>query len=364
MKIAVYSIALNEAKFAERWADSAIAADYRLVADTGSTDDTIKLLRAKGVDVHSICIKPWRFDRAREASLALVPGDADVCICLDLDEVLVPGWRPALEAAWAPDTTRLRYPFVWNWTADGKPLSFFYGDKIHARHAYCWRHPVHETMAALPDTVEKVAWTDSLSIHHHADDTKSRGQYLPLLALAVRESPQDARCAHYFGRELMFRGKWEEAIAELKRHLALPSANWAPERAASMRFIARCQASLGRSDEALGSLMRACAEAPEMREPWHELAQHMMNRRDWLGGVWAAQRALAITEPPKHYLRNAIAWGVGPYDIGSVCAFYAGMLELSREWLTKALELAPDDPRINGNRKFIFPEQAEKKAGE
>ena len=37
MKVAVYSIALNEAKFAERWADSAAEADYRVVADTGST---------------------------------------------------------------------------------------------------------------------------------------------------------------------------------------------------------------------------------------------------------------------------------------------------------------------------------------
>ena len=73
-----------------------------MVADTGSTDDTVVLLRGKAVDVHSISIKPWRFDRAHEANLALVPADADVAICLDLDEVLLPGWRAALERASAP----------------------------------------------------------------------------------------------------------------------------------------------------------------------------------------------------------------------------------------------------------------------
>src|SRR6266849_9969166 len=44
VKIAVYTIALNEAAHAERWANSAAEADYRIVADTGSTDDTVERL--------------------------------------------------------------------------------------------------------------------------------------------------------------------------------------------------------------------------------------------------------------------------------------------------------------------------------
>jgi hypothetical protein len=40
LKIAVYTIALNESAHVERWANSAADADYRIVADTGSTDDT------------------------------------------------------------------------------------------------------------------------------------------------------------------------------------------------------------------------------------------------------------------------------------------------------------------------------------
>jgi len=364
MKVAVYSIALNEAKFAERWADGAAEADYRVVADTGSTDDTVALLRGKGVDVHAISIKPWRFDRAREANLALVPADADVAICLDLDEVLLPGWRAALEKAWVPGTTRLRHPFVWNWTADGKPLNTLYGHRIHARHAYYWRYPIHEVLMPLPNVVEKVVWTEDLHIHHLADNRKPRAQYLPMLELAAREEPEDARLAHYYGRELMYHRRWAETIAELERHLRLPGATWAAERCASMRYLARCCAELERFAEAQAWLQRACAETPDTREPWIELARHCMKQRDWLGGVWAAQRALAITVPPKGVMYDSRAWALAPYDIGSVCAYYAGLIDLSREWLAKALELAPDDPRINGNRKFIFPEEAQRKTGE
>ena len=363
MKVAVYAIALNEEMHADRWADSAADADYRVVADTGSTDATVARLRASGVDVHAISIRPWRFDRAREASLALVPADADVCICLDLDEMLLPGWRAALEAAWKPDTTRLRHPFVWNWTADGKPLNTLYGHRIHARHAYYWRYPIHEVLMPLPGVTEQVVWTDDLHIHHVADNSKPRAQYLPMLEQAAREEPEDARVAHYYGRELMYRGQWNEAIAELERHLRLPGATWATERSASMRYLARCHAAQEHLVEAETWLLRAAAETPDVREPWIELARICMRRRDWLGGVWACQRALAIITPPKGAMYDTRAWSLAPYDNGSVCAHYAGMPELAREWLTRALELAPDDPRVNGNRKFIFAEEAQK-AGE
>src|SRR5580704_2285744 len=62
--VAVYTIALNEAAHAERWANSTVDADYRIVADTGSTDDTVERLTGAGVIVHSIAVRPWRFDVA------------------------------------------------------------------------------------------------------------------------------------------------------------------------------------------------------------------------------------------------------------------------------------------------------------
>jgi glycosyltransferase involved in cell wall biosynthesis len=69
VKVAVYTIALNEAAHAERWADSAADADYRIVADTGSTDDTVERLSRVGVTVHKIAVKPWRFDVARNTAM-------------------------------------------------------------------------------------------------------------------------------------------------------------------------------------------------------------------------------------------------------------------------------------------------------
>lgn len=40
-KIAVYAISKNEARFAKRWMHTMREADVVIVADTGSTDDTV-----------------------------------------------------------------------------------------------------------------------------------------------------------------------------------------------------------------------------------------------------------------------------------------------------------------------------------
>lgn len=357
MKIAVYTIALNEEQFATRWAEAAAAADYRLVADTGSTDGTIEKLRAAGVAVHSISIKPWRFDHARNAALALLPADVDICISLDMDEVLQPGWREALLAAWKPGTTRLRNPLEIDIGPDGIAKRHFNSSRIHQRFGYLWKYAIHELIAPAAGTVEQTVFTDQLRIRHLPDDDKSRGQYLPMLASAAAEAPDDDRLAHYYGRELMFHGKYDEAITELQRHLSLPRATWKAERSASMRFIGRCQKSLGRMSEARSAYLQACAEAPDAREPWHDLAKFCMDDKDWTGGIWAVNRMLAITVMPGDHTRDSKAWGVGPYDIGSICAYYAGQRELARTWLSKALELAPDDPRLIKNGTWILAEK-------
>ncbi len=240
MKVCVYAICKNESQFVDRFMDSMSEADYVCVLDTGSSDDTVERLRARGAIVGETVVSPWRFDTARNESLGLIPADADICCAIDLDEQFHPGWRAALERAWQPDTTRARYRYTWSFRPDGSEGMVFWADKIHKNGCYRWKSPVHETLFYTGAGAEHFVDAAGVQLDHHPDETKSRGQYLPLLELAVREDPQNDRNCHYLGREYMFRGEWQKAIETLARHLTLPSAVWADERCASMRYIARC----------------------------------------------------------------------------------------------------------------------------
>jgi tetratricopeptide (TPR) repeat protein len=344
MKVAVYTIALNEKQFVKRWADSCKEADFRFILDTGSTDGTVEEAYAQGVDCMIGSIKPWRFDDARNAALALLPDDIDVCIALDMDEVLLPGWRKELEKAHKEGWTRPRYKYTWSWV-DGKPGLQYGGDKIHARHGYRWKHPVHEVITA--DRIQETQGWTNLEIHHYPDDTKSRGQYFPLLELSVREDPSDDRNAYYFARELYFNAQYEQAAKEFERHLSLPRAVWRPERAASMRYIAKC-----RPQEAKHWLEKAIEEDPNRREALVELSTWAYQHKQWELCLDTAKQALAITEKPMDYLCEEFAWGALPWDLAAISAHYLGQTKNALEYGTKALELDPTNTRLQGNLEF------------
>jgi glycosyltransferase involved in cell wall biosynthesis len=341
MKIAIYTIAKNESQFVQSWYESAKEADYLLIADTGSTDDTVAKARELGITVHSVSIAPWRFDDARNASLALLPDDVEYCIALDMDEVLQPGWRKELEKA---TTTRPRYKYTWSWVDEEKgiPGLQYNGDKIHARHGYRWKHPVHEVITT--DRIVETQETIGLEIHHHPDNTKSRGQYFPLLELSTKEDPMDDRNAFYLGREYFFYQRYAEASAELKRHLSLPKAVWPPERAASMRYIAKCE-----PENAREWLEKAIKEAPGRREPVVELAQYFYNREDFQNCYWTALDAIKIEEKPLDYLCEEFAWNELPYDLAAISAWNLGFVEEAIQYGEKALELDPTNERLTTN---------------
>ena len=343
MKICVYAISKNESMFVERFCESAKDADLVLIADTGSTDNTVELAKECGAVVHNICIKPWRFDLARNAAMALIPADIDICISLDLDEVLEPGWREEIESVWKEDTTRLRYKFDW-----GCGIAFYY-EKIHHRNGYRFYHACHEWPKPDPRITEVWAHTDMLLVSHHPDPTKSRGQYMDLLDVAVKEDPQCPRNGFYHARELTFHYRWEEAIVALKRYLELPGATWETERCYAMRLLGKSYEELGNWQEGLKWYRLAVAECPGTREPWVDLSMATYKRNMWAESYSSALSALAIKDKQAVYTMDPAVWTEKPYDLASIAAWNLGLKEQAIEFLKKALEFNPTDPRLLSN---------------
>ena len=354
MKIAVYAICKNEAQFVDRWMDSMSEADEIVVLDTGSSDNTVELLEARCAAVTVETISPWRFDTARNRSMELVSEDADICVCTDLDEVFHPGWRKQLESAWRPGAGQATYRYTWSFNPDGSEGVVFWYEKIHARHGYQWVHPVHEVLhwtgtgAPGPKVV-----AEDIQLDHHPDPTKSRAQYLPLLELSVKEDPDDDRNVHYLGREYMYRGRWDDCIRTLEQHLTMPTATWADERAASMRYIAHAWAMKGKRQLARNWYLRAIAEAPHLREPYVDLALLLYEEKNWDGVLYFTSCALSITQRPRTYICEAAPWGSLPHDLRAIAFYQTQRLPEALEEAQKALALEPQNPRLAGNVSLL-----------
>lgn len=346
MKIAIYAIAKNEAKHVERFMRAGADADVIVIADTGSTDDTVEIARSMGAQVYQISVKPWRFDKARDAALALVPADVDVCISVDLDEIMQPGWRKAVEDAWVPGTTRLRYNFDFG-------SGIIYGcEKAHARDNYFWKYPVHEYITPVVGFNESIARTDAILTAHKPDSTKSRGQYLPMLMMAVRENPECQRSQFYLAREFYYYGRWQECIDAFQKYLGMPHAAWNVERVFARRCIGMAHAALGDHVAAVAEMEASTSEMPHSRDSWVALAQLHHNQHNWQKCRDAAEKALSITERTYEFTADQNAWGWRPYDLAALACWNLGDKAKAIEYGTEACRLSPEDERLRSNLKF------------
>jgi glycosyltransferase involved in cell wall biosynthesis len=345
VRIAVYTIALNEEHFVERWYESAKGADYLLIADTGSTDGTVEKAKSLGINVIDVSVKPWRFDDARNASLTMIPKDIDICIQLDMDEVLVGKWRLGINKAFAKGANRITYRYISGWVKgkEGKAVDIeFNGFKCHSRIGYRWRYPIHEVVVpySIPEVKEH---STDFEIHHYPDSTKSRDSYLPMLEMAVEEEPIP-RHLYYLGREYYYKGRDEDAKRVLKEYI--PKAIFPAEKGAACRVLAKVD-----PENAEEWLLQG-AESASTRESGLALANYYYDKKMWPECFAVGERALQITEKTDYFLSENWAWGPMGYDIVALAAWSLGEWDKALKYGEQGLALDPTNERLQNNLKF------------
>lgn len=370
-KVSVYAIAYNESRNIDKWYSCVSEADEVVVLDTGSTDDTVEKLRKLGAHVEvekfdkwnsveeydAIVARggnPWRFDKARNDSLKLVAEDSDILVTIDIDEFMQPGWRKNLEDQWiaaeesGKHPTCAAYKYVWCYNPDGTEARTFEIHKIHARGVCHWTHMIHEVLHY--DSGERPFWLKDFVVEHHQDLSKTRKSYLPMLAVEARDMPENDRSAHYYGRELMYEGRWDESIAELKRHLSLRASGWRAERAASMRYIANCYAGKGDSEMEEFWLWKAAMEDPNHREASFRLGEIYMSRKDWRSAERAWEFCLNIKNRSQEYISDNRCWSAIPHLKYAQALWWDGNWRAACEQAEIAVQMEPSNKEAIAQR--------------
>lgn len=349
MKIVVYGICKNEEAFVERFCQSAADADLILLADTGSTDNTISIARQNGATVHEITVNPWRFDVARNMAMDLIPIDYDVCVSMDLDEVLEPGWREEIESIWTTDTTNLRYRYNIGYG------TIFHLDVIHSRFGYRWHHPAHEHLLAEPNFKQVIKQTDKLLVSQKdRDELRDRSFYVELSRLSVKEDSNCVISAFLHLYELVRNSFYEEAIEAAERYLTMPKATDAYQRCTAYRLLAACYSALGNEEKEIESYLLATGIAPTIREPWVDLANAYLAKKQWKNCYNAITKALAINHYSEHYTNNMTVWSYIPYHCAGIAASNLGKLDEARKYLQIAADMEPNNLQLQQDLNAVL----------
>lgn len=362
-KICIYAICKNEAKFVKKWLDSMQEADYIVVLDTGSEDETFELLKndKRVYRVEQKIITPWRFDVARNESMKLIPEDANILLCTDLDEILEPGWAAAIKENWI-DGFHIRgyYKYAWSHTETGEPGRIFYYDKLHDRN-WKWKAPVHEMLYSdIYDTQYEATHIlnlfDKVYLHHYPDQTKSRSSYLPLLELRAQEDPNDYYGKYYLAHEYYYRGLYIKSIntfIEILTDEKYNSRLTNLEIAACYLFLGDNYRAMNQLNEAIYYYCRAIDADSSYREPYLYIAEILNEKQLYDAAIGYVQEALKKSYRHYNWLERDDSWSYKIDDILSVSYFYINEKEKALCHAQKALLKNPTDERLIFNKEII-----------
>ena len=272
MQTAIYTIAKNEAHNVAAFMKAAEGVPV-YVLDTGSTDDTVELLKQHGANVEQQIITPWRFDTARNIALEMVPTSVDSCVSLDMDEVIEPGWQEKLESQWAGNFGNYLYIGAWLDKDKTKPKVVGPRSRLHNRKGFEWTRKIHEVISPLPNTKMMMFSTD-IMVKHYQDD-KIRNYNLAIDEL-IASNPLDSNSLIQRAAEYLSKKEYEKSIIDYRAAIRVldidEDAFKKYQKCLCWLALAECYAGVGNNEMIFRCFLYAVAEDPNSREGWANLA--------------------------------------------------------------------------------------------
>ncbi len=210
MIISLAMIVRNEERFIKRCLESVgDLVDEIVIVDTGSTDNTINIIKSiTNIKVYNL---NWNDDFSIARNYALEQCKGDYILVLDADEYIIEGKREELEKIMAN-----------NKIGQVKILSHFEREnQIYYSTAYISRFfpkeiryigSIHEQ---LDCTLPKIKMNINIG-HDGYYRTNKSNRNIPLLKKEVEKNPNDPYYLFQFGKELRLSNKYEEAYKYLK----------------------------------------------------------------------------------------------------------------------------------------------------
>jgi tetratricopeptide (TPR) repeat protein len=347
-------IVKNEARVIGRCLDSVRPfVDYWVIVDTGSTDGTQDIVRARLADVPGeLHQRPWRdFGHNRTEALELARAKGDYLLFIDADE-------------------RLRAPdgFVWpDRVQDAYYLHVEYAGTLYSRGVlvstrleWRWTGVIHEYLTSTPAAqFTQLEWPRIVVLHDgaRARDPKTYEKDAAILERALTDEPLNARYAFYLAQSYRDAGQPEKARDAYRRRAAMPG--WDEEAWYSLYEIGRLSERLGAPvAEVQGAYLAAYQFRPQRTEPLYQLARYHRERREFALAYLFARQAAAIPRPADLLFVDDAVYRWRNLDELSVAASWVGALSEGRQAIDRLIAEgnvpASERSRVEDNLRFYL----------
>jgi tetratricopeptide (TPR) repeat protein len=224
-------------------------------------------------------------------------------------------------------------------------------DRLHSRWGWTWKYPCHEVNIwyGKHNTID--CDLRKAVIEHLPDNSKSRGQYMELLEMAIKEFPTDARMWTYWCRENFFYNNWQKVIDAATKKLEC--GGWDVESAAVCRWAGEAAHQLNNEEEARTWYDKGRDILPLQGEPQFGVAMDAYRKQEWQRCLDAS---LNVLEAPRsnHYCYESAVWDWKAYDLAGIAAYNLKHIDEAILFTGEATKAnGPEQERIERNLKFF-----------
>lgn len=254
VSVSLCMIVKNEEDVLERCLKSvADLVDEIILVDTGSTDRTREIAAHFTDQVFDF---PWQDDFSAARNESFSHASMDYCMWLDADDILLEADQKAflaLKETLEPTVSVVMAPYHTGFDESGHVTFSYYRERlIKNRAGMVWAGAVHEAVSPAG----KIQYADFAVTHrkvHPSDPDRNLRIYQAQLAAGKELDP---RQQFYYGRELYYHRRWEEALEVFEQFLK-EGRGWVENNIDACCHCAYCHRKLGHDQAALTALFRS-----------------------------------------------------------------------------------------------------------
>ena len=351
VSVSLCMIVKNEEDVLERCLESlAGAVDEIIIVDTGSVDHT-REIAARFTD--QIFDFPWQDDFSAARNESFSHASMDYCMWLDADDVLLEEDRNAflvLKETLDPTVSVVMAPYHTGFDESGQVTFSYYRERlIKNRAGMRWAGAVHE--AGTP--VGSIQYAEFAVTHQKtrpSDPDRNLRIYQAQLAAGTTLEP---RQQFYYGRELYYHRRWEEALEVFERFLS-EGRGWVENNIDACCHCAYCHKELGHDREALAALLRSFAYDCPRAEVCCEIGLWFFQREQYRqAAYWYALALTCARDDRRGGFVSPDCYGYLPCIQLCVCYDRLGDPSKAKEFNELAALFKPDSPAVLHNREIF-----------
>ena len=349
--VSLCMIVRNEEDVLARCLETAASlVDEIVIVDTGSADRTREIAERFTSRVYHF---DWIEDFAAARNYAFSLAEMDYCMWLDADDVILEADQAAfqtLKETLDPAVNVVMAKYNTGFDAYGNVTFSYFRERLIKNHAgMWWEGAVHEAITP----VGQVLYSDFAITHRKlrpSDPERNLRIYEKQLEQGAELEP---RQQFYYGRELYYHQRYEEAVQTFERFLS-EGRGWVENNIDACCHCAYCYERMNQPEKALQALFRSFAFDRPRAEVCCELGRWFFQRENLpLAIYWYSLALTCSRKDSRGGFVSPDCYGYLPCIQLCVCYSRLGDLERGARMNELAAAFKPDAAAVLHNRAFF-----------